>query len=442
MKIQTCLFTAFLLFALLEGVSAQVRVVGGPVVLHSNVASQWGGHTFSYVLQGQRHVFWAATLNEWETADNGEKRFLTQLVGQFPLPGTDGVPAVHAFSIKEPGAYGGNEPLLMRTPDGYLHVILGINHHTDNPRYGYGTLRYYRSARPEDVTEWVERTELIPQVPPYNQFHLRMNAAVTADGQRAALVILAISEDGSVPFNTPLIFYGHRQGLDFRFDKPIKYHEPFAFFYPLVAATEAGVVMVGNVWDVHEHATSRLIHLDWQGNILHEEELPADAVDGRYLSYDMRPVRPGDWQHLLIYHNMSPKDGPWRHDFLVYDLTTRKLRLVNEVPTARGYSNAGKWQYISPTRSVFINNPSMGKLQAWEGDILGGEKVVAEPVAGMDPLELGYQASSYVMTPNPCQGSVTVPGVMYVMSDVYNPEKLQQDPGPCSLLLWRLSTGE
>ncbi len=117
----------------LAAASAQVRVVGGPVVLHSNVIFQWGGHTFSYVLQGQRYIFWTATANKWETGDDGEKKYLTQLVGQFPLPGTDGQPAVHAFSIEEPGAYACREPLLLRTPDGYLHVFLGIDHHAVKP---------------------------------------------------------------------------------------------------------------------------------------------------------------------------------------------------------------------------------------------------------------------------------------------------------------------
>ena len=63
----------------------------------------------------------------------------------------------------------------------------------------------------------------------------------------------------------------------------------------------------------------------------------------------------------------------------------------------------------------------------------------AVPVPGMDPLAIGYQCSSYTMVPNPLQGSVESPGEVYVMSDVYNPGKLREDRGPCSLLLWRLA---
>jgi len=288
---------------------AEVRVTHGPYLLHANVTGQWGGHTFSYALQGEHYLFWTATLNKWEEGEDGEKKYLTQVVGQFPLPGTDGVPAVHTFSINEPRAYGGNEPLLFRTPDGYLHVILGINHHTDNPNYGDGTLRYYRSASPENVTEWVDRTELIPSQPPYNEFHLRMNVAVTPDGKRAVIAILAISADGSVPFNTPVIFYGQRDGLDFRFAPPVKYHERFGFFYPQIAALPDGIVLVGEVWDDPPHATSRLVHIDWEGNLIHEEALPARDEEGMYLSWDMRPAAPGNEAELVIYHMIAPKEG-------------------------------------------------------------------------------------------------------------------------------------
>jgi len=435
-----------------------VRVIDGPIVLYSNATFEWGGHTFSYALQGERYLFWTATLNKWEKGPQDEAypsfvrhNYKTQLVGQTPVRGTDGVPAVHVVSVGGKNIVGGPQPLLFRTPDGYLHMIVGAyRYDPDKPTwFTAGELRYYRSARPEDVTKWVDRTELIPSGPPYNQFHLRMNVAVTLDGKRAVITVLAASEDGSVPFNTPVIFYGRRERLDFRFDKPVKYHDPLAFFYPLAAASDGGVVLVGNVWDVSKHATSRLIHLDWNGNILHEQALPADAAEGSYLSYDMRPAQPGDWEHLVIYHRMGPNDGPWRHDFLAYDVAARRLTLANEVPTEEGFSNSGKWLYISPKRSVFINNPSMGRIQVWEGDILGDVQVAPVPLPGMDPLELGYQASSYVMIPNPCQGSITVPGEAYVMSDVHNPGKPEyssatagRNRGPCSLLLWRLALND
>lgn len=106
-----------------------------------------------------------------------------------------------------------------------------------------------------------------------------------------------------------------------------------------------------------------------------------------------------------------------------------------------GFSNAGKWVYVSPRRSAFINNPSMSRICAWTGDIPGGDQVKCVPVPGMDPPAIGYQCSAYVMVPNPLQGSAESPGEIYVMSDVYNAGKLRDDRGPCSLLLWRLAFG-
>jgi len=169
-----CLLTAWIQAATVAGVVwaapiAAVQVLDGPLVLHANVTSQWGGHTFSYALQGERYLFWTAILNKWEEGPQDEqyppyvrRKSLTHVVGQFPLPGTDGTPAVHTFTVPEEKIGGGPQPLLVRTPDGYLHPIVGVYHYTDNPRWGYGTLRYYPSARPEDVTEWVDRTEFIP----------------------------------------------------------------------------------------------------------------------------------------------------------------------------------------------------------------------------------------------------------------------------------------
>ena len=92
----------------------------------------------------------------------------------------------------------------------------------------------------------MDRTELLP-TETYDSFHLRMNVGLSPDGHWMALVILAISEDGSVPFNTPVVFVGERQGLDFVFQPPVRYAEPMSLFYPQVAAIKEGIIIVGEV---------------------------------------------------------------------------------------------------------------------------------------------------------------------------------------------------
>ena len=400
-----------------------VTLGSGPHVLHDDVAILWGGHTFSYVLQGEDYIFWTATHNRTTEGPQDEafapyirRQHNTRLIGQYPLPGTDGVPQVHELTIEGDGLASGSEPLLFRTPDGYLHVIVGTYHY--NPQeptwYLSGRLRYYRSARPEDVSEWIDRTELIP-TDPFGEFHLRKNVAVTRDGSRAAIAILAISEDGSIPFNTPVVFLGERDGLDFRFAPAVKYREPLGFFYPQVAALDDDIVLLGEVWDVAERATGRLIHLNWDGQVVREQELPADEADGTYFSYDMCPRGLERWDELLIYHSMSPKDGPWRHQFLSYDVAARQLSALGETPTEYNLSNAGKCVQLGPDAWAFVNNPSMGGLHVWDGDLLAGEPLKRAPIDGANPIG---------------------------ESDAHHQGKGAADRGPCSLLLWRLEASD
>jgi len=419
------------------------KVIDGPVLLHSNLCGHWGGHTYAYVVQGERHIFWTATLHKWEEREDGKKIYPTQVVGQYPLPGTGGMPAVHTFTVEDADLHYAIEPMLLRTPDGYLHMLVGSYHATDNPLFTPGRIRYYRSARPEDVTEWVDRSELIPLTELYNAFHLRMNVGVTPDGERAVIQVLAISEGGvPVPWNTPLIFCGQREGLDFRFAEPIKYHEPIPYFYPQVAALPDGIVMTGEVWDGSEQVNGLLFHLDWEGNILHEETLPSADKKGTYFAYDLRPERPGEWDHLCIYQRFLPEDDTAYHQFLIYDVSARKLALVQRTAVEIGYSNYGKWLYISPERSVFINNPMQGQFWAWEGDIRGGGEATGKPLAGTNPLELGYLNTGSALIPTPLNGSAITPGEVYLVSDASNPGRDWEERGPESLLLWRLALGE
>ncbi|MGH7151514.1 MAG: hypothetical protein ACREIU_12490, partial [Planctomycetota bacterium] len=59
---------------------AALEVVEGPVLLSAAIAGQWGGHTFSYVVEGESAVFWTARRSEAGPA----------LVGQHPEPGSGG----------------------------------------------------------------------------------------------------------------------------------------------------------------------------------------------------------------------------------------------------------------------------------------------------------------------------------------------------------------
>src|SRR5207237_6202086 len=98
-----------------------------------------------------------------------------------------------------------------------------------------------------DITTLVDRTELIP-TNGYNEFHLRMNVGLSADGKRLVWVVLAVSSDGKVPFNTPVVFFAERKGADFFFPRSIAYALAMGLFYPLVAVMESGTVVVGDVW--------------------------------------------------------------------------------------------------------------------------------------------------------------------------------------------------
>ncbi len=415
-----------------------VRVVEGPTILHAGIADQWGGHTFCYLLLGEHGLFWSATA--FRTDDKPP----TALIGQHPKPGSTLTPSISTIQFNEPNVKGNNQPQMIRSPDGYLHIFIGVTYTTDNPNYNTGKLQYFRSKNPEDISDLVDRTELIP-TEPYSDFHLRMNVGISPDGQRMALVILAISEDGSVPFNTPVIFIGERRGHDFVFQKPVKYAEPMGFFYPQVAATNDGIVIVGEVWDNENRPTTRLLHVGWDGTLLHREDLPAGG-DGKYFSFDLRPPNSTDWSRLILYYNRTPKEhGEWSktcyHEFWEYDTQTRRLRLLRSLETELSLSNAGKWIPVSEQSSVFINNPCMSQLHIWEGNILGGGEVVRTPLPRANPPAIGYLGSAYLFAPNPLQGSVVSPGEIYIANDCFNPGRNPEKSGPCSFLLWRLHSG-
>jgi hypothetical protein len=184
-----------------------VRVLGDPMVLHANIREQWAIHPYAYILQGEKHLYWSAE------AYSDENKPHELLVGQYPLrPETPGAGSkVWRLRLDDPTEDTITVPQMIRTPDGHIHVFLCVNYKLPGRSMHLSTIRYYRTSTPGDITTLVDRSERIPITKPYDNFHTRMNVGVTQDGKRLALVILAISEDGTVPFNTPVIFFGSRE---------------------------------------------------------------------------------------------------------------------------------------------------------------------------------------------------------------------------------------
>src|SRR5437667_12900338 len=63
--------------------ASPIRIAEGPVLLHANATGEWGGHTFSYLITGERHVFWAGMLYEPGRTSR------TMLIGQYPKKDVD-----------------------------------------------------------------------------------------------------------------------------------------------------------------------------------------------------------------------------------------------------------------------------------------------------------------------------------------------------------------
>jgi len=266
---------------------------------------------------------------------------------------------------------------------------------------------------------------------------LRTNVGLSADGKKLVWVVLAVSSDGKVPFNTPVAFFAEHKGADFNFQKPIAYAPAMGLFYPLVAVVESGAVVVGELWDDAKRPHARLVQLDWAGKVTHQEDLPIEN-EGNRCAYDLRPL-PGQSENFIIYSTKTPADRRnCFHEFWEYSARDMRLRHLRSVDTDYSWSNSGKWVPLSEHQSVLINNPSLGQLCAWHGDILGGGEVKRTMLARSNPISLGMQGSYYIMTPSPLVGSAQKSGEIYLMTDCPNAGKKAEDVGPCSLLLYRL----
>ena len=183
------------------------------------------------------------------------------LVGQYPKNEVAFPPVITRISLEASNFFNSSLPLLVRTPDGFIHIFVGVTYDTGKPNLKPGVLRYFRSAVPDDITSVVDRTELIP-TNPYHEFHLRMNVGLSVDGKRLVWVVLAVSSDGKVAFNTPVVFFAERKGADFSFQKPIAYASPMGLFYPQVAVVEAGAIVIGELWGDARRPHARLVQFD------------------------------------------------------------------------------------------------------------------------------------------------------------------------------------
>jgi len=408
------------------------------------------------------------------------------LIGQYPKPGSVAQQSVTSIIFNEPGVKSMTQPLMLRSNDGYIHIFIGMSHATDDPNYSPGTIRYFRSAEPEAISQLVDRTELIPRVAPYNEFHLRMNASISRDGERAAIVILAISKDGSVPFNTPVIFQADKQGPDFVFRNPVNYAEPMGFFYPQIALTDSGTVIVGQLWDDPDRSITRLLQLDGAGKITYREDLPA-TTDGNYWCCDLRPIAHDNWNTLVLYYNKYPKDKQdCRHEFWTYTPATNTLTMRRSISVPEGQINYGKWIPVSAQRSFFIHNPSMGTYEAYDGNLLdSGEPtqppsnsdqhtlltpstppatsltsfgsfkspfslisnqsidsfspILTIPLPATNPTTYGYAGTAYTFVPNPLQGSLITQGASWFATDCIPQKNDPNERTRAALLLYRLN---
>ncbi len=414
---------------------SSLQVAEGPIALHANVDQQWGGHTFSYLLEGETGVFWSATTY------NPDGKTWGSVIGQHPKSGAKLSPAATLIPFTEPNVKSMTQPLMLRSDDGYIHIFIGMSHDIGVENFHPGQIRYFRSAAPEDITTLVDRTELIPRDTPYKDYHLRMNAGVSRDGKRAAIVILAISPDGSVPFNTPVIFFADKRGPDFVFKQPVKYAEAMGFFYPQIALTEHGTVLVGQLWDNPDRSLARLVQLDGEGKVTHTEDLPA-ASDGNYWCLDLRPASAENWDELVLYYNKYPKDkADCRHEFWTYAPATHALTQRHSIPVPEGRINYGKWIPLAPGRSAFLHNPSMGTYNLIEGDLLNGGAHTVTPLPATSPTLRGYAGTAHTFVPNPLQGSINTPGTVWFASDYIPQRNDPQERIRATMLLYRLAFG-
>ena len=406
-----------------------VEVISGPTVLHSDLFIQWGGHTFGYVIEGKHGVFWSGTRGRTGPA----------LIGQFPRPGSALPVLVVELPLPDLPLDKVVHPQMIRTPDGYLHVFLGFEPQAENR----GEIRYFRSVRPEDVSGFVDVSHRIPKTKYATFASARKNVGIGRRGERAVLVAMTAHAKGKYLRNTPLAFFGKRDGLDFSFEEPVVFGAPKHFFYPQVLVTDTGPVLVGNV--TYEPSTSRhceLVHLGWDGRVLLWEKLPRPEGLVTAYSNEMEPLDT-EWSKLLMVREIAPRERDERTlEFWLYDTQERKLELRRswdfDASRADSLSASGQLLIGASKAPVFLNDPGSRAIYAWEGDLIGRGPLHVGPLARTETRAAGLGSIRSVFVPSIVHGSVPFAGERAVAVDVMHPAATDGQYRPCAMLLWRI----
>lgn len=403
-------------FATFHSCAQELSAPYPAIVMHDDIRHQWGAHTFCYITEGETGLFSSAVLHDFSDYST------VAVVSQYPKPDSSLPPAVRTIDFG-PSVTRADPPHIIRTPDGYLHIFAPFYDGFSGAYPSNGHIRYYRSESPEDIRTLVDRSNLMPASP---TFHLRTSFGIGQDGDSIAWVVLS-ENNGGYQYDTPLLYRGHRSGLDFVFSAPIAYSSRMQFFYPQVVINDYGYVIVGQMWDGSANEGARIIHLDSSGNKLLDTSFPSDS----YI-YDMRPISATNWNELVLTYS-----GAGMHRFRVYDSETRTVSVVKETT---GPANAGRWFRITRDTSVLVNNPYLGDLYAFEGDILNGGELLTYYIPGATPVTDGYNLSGSGAIPTPIRGSVASPGGFYFAIDTDNPESVWGDFGPGSYLVYRMES--
>ena len=411
------------------------RIVAGPTLLAADLEDQWGGHTFSYLLAGERALFWSAL------AYQGEEEPGVPLVGSFPSAGEDTAPVRTTLPVDPADLRRTFQPLLVRTPDGFVHAFVGYTAGETEQ----GRVAYFRSERSEDVGVMLSRGDV-----PLGDFvglHVRQNVAVDPTGERMVLVTQSSFAPGVHEINIPLICYGRRKGADFVFTPPSAYREALPVFYPSVAALERDVVVVGQDHDADDRQrNARLFHLDWAGNLLAEQALPHPDADGTFTVHALAPASLEDRRRLRLVRSLVPDEGTVRWiEFWEYDVERRALTLArsvrNDFSTEASITNAGELLSRPGAGPVFLNNPASGALASWDGDVFGTGSYRVHPWSRTDPRASGLVRTRSVFAPSPLSGSVLRADTIHLAADVVLPGVDPGARGSSGLLLWELAWG-
>lgn len=402
-----------------------VRLATGPLLLHARIRPQWGGHTFSYLLEGPDAAYWSALAGPTGPA----------LVGRHPAPGSLRPAHVTEIDLSTLAPSRVDQPQLLRTPDGRLHAFVSVFSGEDER----GEVRYFAGRDPDGIEAFDDRSTEIPHTRFPSLHANRKNVGLDREGRRAVLFALSDYLPGVSLMNTPLLFLG-RVGEDrIHFDEPIVLGEPVPFFYPQVAATEQGIVLLGAVdHDPSRHA--ELWHVDWQGRELHREELPHPEGTSLTWAFEMEPFDPRDWGRLLIVRAILPEGSDVRTlEFWSYDTRARELTrlrsLDNHIEQEPGFTNAGQVWSEAGHAPLFVNEPGSSSVAAWEGDLSGNMPFRIGRVPGTAAREFGFTSIRSVFLTSVLQGSAPAAGRRAFAFDLDLPRAVEGEDNPCAWLL-------